>query len=69
MRTFIFPARARGAGKSTVAAILQRRLGTPPFEFGWIPELVPLRLESAPLLGAVRDEYADHAGCAGAEQG
>ena len=25
-------------GKSTVAAILQRRLGTPLFEFGWIPE-------------------------------
>jgi hypothetical protein len=25
-------------GKATVAAVLQRRLGTPLFEFGWIPE-------------------------------
>jgi chloramphenicol 3-O-phosphotransferase len=38
VRTFIFLAGAPGAGKSTVAAILQRRLGTPLFEFGWIPE-------------------------------
>jgi chloramphenicol 3-O-phosphotransferase len=38
VRTFIFVAGAPGAGKSTVAAILQRRLGTPLFEFGWIPE-------------------------------
>jgi chloramphenicol 3-O-phosphotransferase len=38
VRTFIFIAGAPGAGKSTVAAILQRRLGTPLFEFGWIPE-------------------------------
>jgi hypothetical protein len=37
VRTFIFVAGAPGAGKSTVAAI-QRRLGTPLFEFGWIPE-------------------------------
>lgn len=38
MRTFIFIAGAPGSGKSTVAAILQRRLGGPLFEFGWIPE-------------------------------
>ena len=38
MRTFIFLAGAPGAGKSTVAAILQCRLGAPLFEFGWIPE-------------------------------
>jgi hypothetical protein len=38
VRTFIFLAEAPGAGKSTVAAILRRRLGTPLFEFGWIPE-------------------------------
>jgi predicted ATPase len=38
VRTFIFLAGAPGAGKSTVAAILQRRLGTLLFEFGWIPE-------------------------------
>ena len=38
MRTFIFFAGLSGVGKSTVAAILQRRLGTPLFEFGWIPE-------------------------------
>jgi dephospho-CoA kinase len=38
VRTFIFLTGAPGVGKSTVAAILQRRLGTPLFEFGWIPE-------------------------------
>lgn len=39
MRTFIFITGAPGSGKSTVAALLQRRLGGPPlFEFGWIPE-------------------------------
>jgi adenylate kinase family enzyme len=38
VRTFIFIAGAPGAGKSTVAAVLQRRLGTRLSEFGWIPE-------------------------------
>lgn len=38
MRTFVFLAGAPGSGKSTVAAILQHQLGTPLFEFGWIPE-------------------------------
>jgi adenylate kinase family enzyme len=38
VKTFVFIAGAPGAGKSTVAAIVQRRLGTPLFEFGWIPE-------------------------------
>ena len=38
MTTFIFITGAPGSGKSTAAAILQRRLGTPLFEFGWIPE-------------------------------
>ncbi len=38
MKTFIFISGAPGSGKSTVAAALQRKLGTPLFEFGWIPE-------------------------------
>jgi hypothetical protein len=40
VRTFVFLAGAPGvlSAKSTDAAILQRRLGTPLFEFGWIPE-------------------------------
>jgi broad-specificity NMP kinase len=38
VRTFIFVAGAPGSGKSSVAAALQRKLGTPLFEFGWIPE-------------------------------
>jgi len=38
VRTFIFLAGAPGSGKSFVAAALQRKLGTPLFEFGWIPE-------------------------------
>lgn len=38
VRTFIFLAGAPGAGKLMVAGVLQRRLGTPLFEFGWIPE-------------------------------
>ena len=38
MRTFIFIAGAPGSGKSSVAAAVQRKLGTPLFEFGWIPE-------------------------------
>lgn len=38
MKTFIFIAGAPGSGKSTVAASLQKRLDTPLFEFGWIPE-------------------------------
>jgi chloramphenicol 3-O-phosphotransferase len=36
--TFIFLAGAPGSGKSSVAAAVQRKLGTPLFEFGWIPE-------------------------------
>lgn len=39
MRTFIFLAGAPGSGKSSVAAAVQCKLGTPLFEFGWIPEL------------------------------
>lgn len=38
VRTFIFLAGAPGSGKSSVAAAVQRKLGTPLFEFGWIPE-------------------------------
>ena len=38
MKTFIFIAGAPGSGKSSVAAALQHKLGTPLFEFGWIPE-------------------------------
>lgn len=34
----IFIAGAPGVGKSTIAAALQKNLGTPLFEFGWIPE-------------------------------
>jgi len=38
VRTFIFLTGAPGSGKSSVAAALHRKLGTPLFEFGWIPE-------------------------------
>lgn len=38
VKTFIFIAGAPGSGKSTVAANLQKKLNTPLFEFGWIPE-------------------------------
>ncbi len=38
MKDFIFIAGAPGAGKSTIANFLQRRLNSPMFEFGWIPE-------------------------------
>ena len=38
MKTFIFIAGAPGSGKSSVASKLQQKLGTPLFEFGWIPE-------------------------------
>jgi adenylate kinase family enzyme len=38
MPDFIFVAGAPGSGKSTVAKQLQERLGSPCFEFGWIPE-------------------------------
>ncbi len=38
MKDFIFIAGAPGIGKSTLAKLLQGRLGTPMFEFGWIPE-------------------------------
>ena len=34
----IFIAGAPGSGKSTIAKILQKKLGSPCFEFGWIPE-------------------------------
>ena len=35
---FVFIAGAPGSGKSTVAQALQERLGSPLFEFAWIPE-------------------------------
>lgn len=38
MPDFIFIAGAPGSGKSTLAKRLQERLGSPCFEFGWIPE-------------------------------
>lgn len=34
----LFIAGAPGVGKSTVAKIIQHKLRTPLFEFGWIPE-------------------------------
>jgi adenylate kinase family enzyme len=37
-KTLIFIAGAPGSGRSTLAAALQRKLRTPLFEFGWIPE-------------------------------
>ena len=38
MKDFIFIAGAPGSGKSTVAEALQKKLDSPLFEFGWIPE-------------------------------
>lgn len=38
MKQFIFIAGAPGSGKSTVANLLQQKLDSPLFEFGWIPE-------------------------------
>jgi hypothetical protein len=38
MPGYIFIAGAPGGGKSTLAKRLQERLGSPCFEFGWIPE-------------------------------
>lgn len=38
MKDFIFIVGAPGSGKSTIAKILQRKLESPLFEFGWIPE-------------------------------
>jgi adenylate kinase family enzyme len=38
MLDFIFIAGAPGSGKSTIARRLQEQLGSPCFEFGWIPE-------------------------------
>lgn len=38
MKRFIFIAGAPGSGKSTVAELPQKRLDSPLFEFGWIPE-------------------------------
>lgn len=38
MKQFVFIAGAPGSGKSTIAAALQKRLNSPLFEFGWIPE-------------------------------
>ena len=37
-KQIIFIAGAPGTGKSTIAKLLQKRLGSPCFEFGWIPE-------------------------------
>lgn len=38
MKDFIFIAGAPGSGKSTIAQGLHKKLDTPLFEFGWIPE-------------------------------
>lgn len=38
MFDFIFIAGAPGTGKSTLASALQKNVGAPMFEFGWIPE-------------------------------
>jgi len=38
MKDLIFIAGAPGVGKSSVATELQKKLGSPCFEFGWIPE-------------------------------
>ena len=38
MKEIVVIAGAPGSGKSTVAEALQRRLDSPMFEFGWIPE-------------------------------
>lgn len=38
MVDFIFIAGAPGTGKSTLASTLQKEIGSPIFEFGWIPE-------------------------------
>lgn len=38
MKDLIFIAGAPGVGKSSVASELQKKLGSPCFEFGWIPE-------------------------------
>lgn len=38
MKDFIFIAGAPGSGKSSVAKVLQEKLNSPIFEFGWIPE-------------------------------
>jgi len=37
-KQIIFIAGAPGTGKSTIAKLLQKKLGSPCFEFGWIPE-------------------------------
>ncbi|HEC94038.1 MAG TPA: hypothetical protein ENI56_01525 [Candidatus Kaiserbacteria bacterium] len=38
MKDLIFIAGAPGVGKSSVASELQKKFGSPCFEFGWIPE-------------------------------
>ena len=38
MVDIIFIAGAPGTGKSTLTALLQKDIGSPMFEFGWIPE-------------------------------
>ena len=38
MKDLIFIAGAPGVGKSSVASELQKKIGSPCFEFGWIPE-------------------------------
>lgn len=38
MTQLLFLTGAPGSGKSTVAAMLHEKLGSPWFEFGWIPE-------------------------------
>lgn len=53
MKDFIFIAGAPGSGKSTVAAALQKKLNSPLFEFGWIPEF---RNRGAETIGYVEEE-------------
>lgn len=48
MRDLIFIAGAPGTGKSSVAGELQKKLGSPCFEFGWIPEFRQRGSETIP---------------------
>ena len=48
MKDLIFIAGAPGVGKSSVASELQKKLGSPCFEFGWIPEFRQKGSETIP---------------------
>ncbi len=48
MKDLIFIAGAPGVGKSSVASELQKKLGSPCFEFGWIPEFRQKGTETIP---------------------